>query len=139
MPSSCMEEKHLENKSDKCFSKFYDKLKIVFKTRVKWIVWEKSMCFSYISLSPSCQGNLKTKKQAKTCFFSRPYYPWGSTSGKNLRLTDTCQNFCTVQTFASKAQYLEFFFYLFFSSSETMHSQVKLFLWRLGIITIVWR
>jgi len=30
-----MEEKHLENKSDKCFSKFHDKLKIVFKTRVK--------------------------------------------------------------------------------------------------------
>lgn len=31
MQSSCMEEKHLENKSDKCSSKFYDKLKIVLK------------------------------------------------------------------------------------------------------------
>lgn len=35
MQSSCMEEKHLENKSDKWFSKFYDKLKIVLKVRVK--------------------------------------------------------------------------------------------------------
>lgn len=50
MQSSCMEEKHLENKSDKCFLKFYDKLKIAFKTGVKWIEWEESIWLSCFSL-----------------------------------------------------------------------------------------
>lgn len=71
MQSSCMEEKHLENKSDKCFSKFCDKLKVVFKTRVKWIVWEKSMWFFLCFSLTSLQKQFKTKNQ-KTNFFSRP-------------------------------------------------------------------
>lgn len=116
MPSSCMGEKHLENKNDRCFPKFYDKLKIVFNTRVKWMVCEKNMWFSCISLSFSCQENLQTKKEENSLIF-RPYYPWGSTSGKNLRLTDTCQHFWTVPTFASKAQYLRIF-RLFFPPLE---------------------
>ena len=118
MPTSCMEEKHLENKSDKCFSKFCDKLKIVFKTRVKWIVWKTSMWFSCFSLSLPCQGNLKTKYK-QNYSSPDPTILEAQLQEKNVRLTDTCQNFWTVAAFASKAQYLESFF-LFFLMAAPM-------------------
>ena len=138
MPSSCMEEKHLENKNDKCFPKFYDKLKMVFNTRVKWMVCEKNMCFSCISLSFSCQENLQTKKRGKLPYFqtllSLRFNFWKeSKTNRHLPTFLNSANIC-FQSIVSKN-----FSFMFPPSWEAMYSQVKLFLWRPVTITIVWR
>lgn len=121
MQSSCMEEKHLENKSDKCFSKFYDKLKVAFKTRALNGQYGRRACDFPVSLP-----HLLAKKiRKKTTFFSRGlslrlnFQKESKTNSHLPPLLDSANIF-----FQSLITRIFLFFIFFFSSSEAVDSQI---------------
>lgn len=122
MQSSCMEEKHLENKSDKCFSKFYDKLKVAFKTRELNGQYGRRACDFPVSLP-----HLLAKKIRNRTPLSFPdlislrlnFQTESKTNSHLPPLLDSANTF-----FQSLIPRIFLFFTFFFSSSEAVDSQI---------------
>lgn len=120
MQSSCMEEKHLENKSDKCFSKFYDKLKVAFKTRELNGQYGRRACDFPVSPPHLLAKKIRNKTPLS---FPDPI---------SLRLnfqkeSKTNSHLCPLLDSANiffQSLIPRIFLYLFFSSSEAVDSQI---------------